>query len=612
MDNTETRVDSLMMQLPVSSPILQKASLWLRPFIDRTLRLDRMREIYRDFNASALGQGAEETALELLNVRYQVSDLDRARIPGKGPLVVVANHPFGAVEGLILGALLRSVRPDVKVMVNYILRHLDLAGLKETYIYVDPFGAESSSRKNIGPLRETLQWVRCGGVLGVFPAGEVSHLNLRQRCITDPPWSETVARIIRKTGAQVLPVYFNGKNSLTFQMLGLLHPRMRTLMLLREVFNKCHSTIEVRVGRTIPSEKTAEFADDRELLEYLRMRTYILKRCKASVRRPSPLLRPRRPARRQEPIADPVNPETLQREVESLPRESLLVKTGRFCVFTAHASQIPSVMHEIGRLREITFRDANEGTGRSVDLDSFDGHYLQLFLWSKEEKELVGGYRLGLADRIVELRGKRGLYTSTLFDYRSELLDRINPSIELGRSFVRPEYQKSYQPLMLLWKGIGTFLAANPQYRTLFGPVSINNSYHAVSRQLIVAYSRKNPPTELSRMVRGRHPIRRRTSGRKELQAACTLLHDTQDLSELVSDIEKDQKGIPILLKHYMKLGGQVLAFSVDPNFSDVLDGLILVDLDKTDPRVLERYMGKEGASSFRRYPSGQAGLACA
>jgi putative hemolysin len=601
-----------MMQLPMKSSILHKASLWLRPVIDRTLRLDRMKEVCRDFSASGQGRGAEETALELLNVRYRVSDPDRARIPEKGPLVVVANHPFGAVEGLILGALLRSVRSDVKLMVNHILKHLDLPGLKETYIYVDPFGAEDSSRKNIGPLREALHWVRSGGVLAVFPAGEVSHLNLRRRCITDPPWSGTVARIIRRTGAQVLPVYFNGKNSLVFQLLGLFHPRARTLMLLREVFNKCHSTIEVRVGKPIPGERSAEFAEDRELLEYLRMRTYLLKSRKASLRAPSPLLRPRRPGTRQEPIANPVDPEILQGELASLPRESMLVETGRFCVFSARASQIPRVMHEIGRLREITFRDANEGTGRSVDLDSFDGHYLQLFLWSKEHREVVGGYRLGLADRICELRGKRGLYTSTLFDYRSELLDRINPAIELGRSFVRPEYQKSYQPLMLLWKGIGALLVANPQYRTLFGPVSINNSYHAVSRQLIVAYSRKNPPTELSRLVRGRHPIRRRKSGGRELLAACTLLHDIQDLSELVSDIEKDQKGIPILLKHYMKLGGEILAFSVDPNFSDVLDGLILVNLDKTDLRVLERYMGREGATAFLRYPSGQAELECA
>ncbi len=612
MESTEIRLDSLMMQLPMKSPMLQKASLCLRPVIDRILRLDRMRETYRAFLASDHDHGVEDIALGLLNVRYQVSDLDRARIPSKGPLVVVANHPFGAVEGLILGALLRSVRSDVKVMVNYILRHLDLPGLRETYIYVDPFGAEGSSRKNIGPLRETLQWVRSGGVLGVFPAGEVSHLNLRHRCITDPPWSETVARIIRKTGAQVLPVFFNGKNSPTFQILGLLHPRLRTLMLVREVFNKRHSTIEMRVGRPISGDKVAEFDSDRELLEYLRMRTYLLKNCGAAGRRPAPLLIPRPFTAPLEPVSPPVPPEILQQEVEDLPSKCLMVESGRFCVFAASASQIPHVMQELGRLREITFRDAGEGTGRSVDLDSYDEYYLQLFLWSKDKGEVVGGYRLGPVDRILQSRGKRGLYTSTLFDYRMELLDRISPAIELGRSFVRPEYQKSYQPLMLLWKGIGAFLAASPQYRTLFGPVSINNSYHAVSRQLIVAYSRRNPPTELSRLVRGRHPIGRRPSGRRELQAACTLLHDIQDLSELVSDIEKDQKGIPILLKHYMKLGGEILAFSVDPNFSDVLDGLILVDLDKTDPRVLDRYMGREGANAFRRYPSGLAGLACA
>ena len=614
MDKMETRVDSLMMHLPVQNPIIRRASRCLKPLFDRALRLDRMREVHRDFNSGGHLHGAEAAALDLLNVSYRVTDIDRARVPVKGPLVVVANHPFGAVEGLVLGALLRSVRSDVRVMVNHILRHLDLAGLKESYIYVDPFGGAGASRSNIAPLRETLQWVRAGGALGVFPAGEVSHLSLRKRCITDAPWSETVARIIRKTGAQVLPVYFNGKNSLLFQVLGLVHPRVRTLMLLREVFNKCGQAIEVRVGKPIPGEKAAEFAGDRELLEYLRMRTYILKSRRASPSRSASAVSFLRgfSGPRAEAIADPVAPGLVRREVESLPPECRLVETERFSVFAASAEQIPCTLREIGRLREITFRDANEGTGRGLDLDDFDTYYLQLFLWSRESAEIVGGYRLGLADQIIRHRGIRGLYTSTLFEYRSELMGRINPAIELGRSFVRPEYQKSYQPLMLLWKGIGAFLVANPHYRTLFGPVSINNSYHAVSRQLIVAYSRKNPPTELSRLVRGKHPIRRRRSKRRELQAACTLLRDIQDLSELVSDIEKDQKGIPILLKHYMKLGGEILAFSVDPNFSDVLDGLILVDLNKTDPRLLERYMGREGASHFQRQASVRDSLACA
>lgn len=614
MDKTQTPVDTLMMQLPVRSSVLPRGSRCLKPIIDRLLKLDRMREVHREFSAGDYGRGLETAALELLDVRYRVSDIDHARIPPKGPLVVVANHPFGAVEGLILGALLRSVRSDVKMMVNHILRHLNLAGLKDSYIYVDPFGGPGASGRNVAPLRQTVQWVRSGGALGVFPAGEVSHLDLRKRAVTDPPWSETVARIVRRTRAQVLPVYFSGTNSLIFQVLGLIHPRVRTLMLLREVFNKRGQTIDVRVGKPIPPEKVAEFAEDPDLIEYLRMRSYILKSTRTAPdrRKVAENFLPRLSRQRVEPIAEPVDPRLIRLEVESLPVECRLVETERFWVLAASADQIPCALLEIGRLREITFRDAHEGTGRAVDLDEFDTTYLHLFLWNHESSEIVGGYRLGLADRILRHRGKRGLYTSTLFDYGSELMDRINPAIELGRSFVRPEYQRSYQPLMLLWKGIGAFLVAHPHYRTLFGPVSINNSYHAVSRQLIVAYSRKKPPTDLSRLVRGKHPIRRRRSKRNELQAACSLLHDIQDLSELVSDIEKDQKGIPILLKHYMRLGGEILAFSVDPNFSDVLDGLILVDLNKTDPKLLDRYMGKEGAVSYRQYARIPGDLACA
>ncbi len=603
---------SLIARLPFESHLLQRTSLCLSPILDRVLRLDRLREIHGKFRPSDVGGAAEERALDLLQVRYRVSAQDRARIPAQGPLVVVANHPFGAVEGLILGALMRSVRPDLKVMVNHLLRELDLPGLNETFIYVDPFGGEDSSRKNIGPLREALQWVGSGKALGVFPAGEVSNLRLRERRIADPPWSETVARIIRKTGAQVLPVYFSGHNSVAFQLLGLVHPRLRTLMLLREVFNKQSKTVEVRVGRPIPREKTAQFSQDSRLIEYMRMRTYLLKPRKPGHKSAPPLSIPEVCATHCRPISPPSTPQTLLQEVTRLPAETILAETDRFCVYGTFASRIPNVMREIGRLREITFRNAGEGTGRSTDLDSFDAYYLQLFLWNQETKEVVGGYRLGLVDTIVESRGKQGLYTSTLFAYRTELLHRIGPAIELGRSFVRPEYQKSYQPLMLLWKGIGGFLAANPHYRALFGPVSINNSYHAVSRQLIMAYCRKNPPSELSRLIKGKHPMRRLGSGGKELRAACTLLNDLQDLSELITDIEKDQRGIPILLKHYLKLGGQILAFSLDPGFSNVLDGFILVDLNKTDPKLLERYMGKEKAFAFRRHGGFEGDAACA
>jgi putative hemolysin len=274
---------------------------------------------------------------------------------------------------------------------------------------------------------------------------------------------------------------------------------------------------------------------------------------------------------------------------------------------------VPNAIHEIGRLREITFRGAGEGTGHPLDIDRFDSYYQHLILWDRQHDEIVGGYRIGHADAILRAHGVKGLYTNTLFEYQRGLFSSIGPCLEVGRSFVRPEYQKTYQPLLLLWSGIGSFVAKNPQYRFLFGVVSISNDYLGISRRLIVRYLRAGyTRPDLARFVRSRQPVAARWPAvKKGLGAAYSNICDINDFSEVISDIEKDAKGIPILLKHYVKLGGQFLGFCEDPAFGKSIDALVLVDLARTDPKLLERYMGQPGSASFLRFHSGE-GVAAA
>jgi len=290
--------------------------------------------------------------------------------------------------------------------------------------------------------------------------------------------------------------------------------------------------------------------------------------------------------------------------VASLSADALLAANGDLEVYCASAEAIPHLLQEIGRLRELTFRDTGEGTGKSSDLDLYDSYYLHLFVWNRARDEVVGAYRLGLADEILRRYDKKGLYTFSLFRYRQRLLHRINPALELGRSFVRPEYQRSFSPLLLLWKGIGTFVARHPRYRILFGPVSISNEYHSLSQQLMVAFLRDNSyQAGLARLVRPRRPFR---NGRRRPEYA--HIRDIEALSELIAQIEGDAKGAPILLKQYLKLGGRLLGFNVDRQFSDVVDGLIMVDLLETDPKVLQRYMGREQAEQFLAWHRGGSG----
>ncbi len=255
---------------------------------------------------------------------------------------------------------------------------------------------------------------------------------------------------------------------------------------------------------------------------------------------------------------------------------------------------------EIGRLREITFRAAGEGTGQPTDLDRFDPYYLHLFLWNKEKREIAGGYRLGEVPRILARFGPKGLYTESLFRFRMGFLTQLGPSLELGRSFIRPEYQRSYAPLLLLWKGIAGFVAKHPEYSMLIGAVSVSNQYSPASRELIARYFEKQNAGEKWRgAVWARRPLRGNLVQKWEMAALCSLLPDVEDLSAPIADLEPDCKGIPILVRQYVKLGGKLLAFSVDPQFGNTLDGFVMIDLTRTSPEILARYMGKERAQRF-------------
>lgn len=309
----------------------------------------------------------------------------------------------------------------------------------------------------------------------------------------------------------------------------------------------------------------------------------------------------RGPAAGATALIDEVPSATLQTEIDALPPDQRLVQHGRFNVYCARADQIPRALQEIGRLRELTFRAVGEGTGRASDIDLFDAFYLHLFVWDVHTASIAGAYRLGLVDEILARYGKRGLYTHSLFRYRTRLLDSLSPAIELGRSFVRAEYQRSFAPLLLLWAGIGRFIERSPRYAVLFGAVSISARYAPASRRLIVEYlSAYRADARLARDVKPRRPFRDRA--RTAPDAPLSAPGSLDELSRRIAQIEPDGKGVPVLLRQYLQLGGRLLGFTLDRAFADTLDGLIMVDVREVEEAVLARYMGKRGAAAFRAY----------
>lgn len=293
--------------------------------------------------------------------------------------------------------------------------------------------------------------------------------------------------------------------------------------------------------------------------------------------------------------AAPEEPAQLAREVRELGSVHTLYASGDYVVLVAARPMIPHMMNEIGRLRELSFRAVGEGTGKERDLDAYDDWYQQLFVWQPSTQQVLGAYRLCMTDVVRRRHGDAGLYTSSLFGFQPGFLDELGPAIELGRSFVRPELQGAGRVLALLWRGIGHLLAARPRYRRLFGPVSVSASYREASRQLIAASLCSGAHLHaLAPRVRALHPLQLPELPEREA--------DVRQLSRKVSELEPDQKGLPILVKEYVKLGGQFLAFSVDPAFQAAMDGLVVVDLDRTSSRLLSLHMGPENYQRFRSY----------
>jgi len=577
--------------------------------VERALGIRALNALYAEYRASAAADASDanafERALRALGVRFAVASEAFDRIPRDGPAILVANHPFGGIDGVALGALLQAARPDGRLMGNYLLSRIE--GIADSIIQVDPFERTDSWKANLRGARAALGWLKRSGCLAVFPAGEVSSLRSRAGAVVDRPWSPQIVHLALRAEAPIVPVYFAGRNSALFQLAGIIHPLLRTALLPREMLARRGAELHPRIGAPIPASRLRSFASAEAAADYLRLQTYLLKDSAPRPTRPNALRFPfpgSRRRRREEPVPDPVDPDAIETEIETLPPDRRLAEQGDWVVLEATAGRIPNAFAEIARLREITFRAVGEGTGRATDRDSYDAYYRHLFLWDRRERRIVGAYRLGPTDEIRAAFGASGLYTSTLFHFKSGFWERLGTALELGRSFIRPEYQRKHASLALLWRGIGAFVARNPRYRTLFGPVSFTDAYQPISKNLMVHFLReRNFDEELAPFVRARKSPEsaKRVKG-ISVEKVGAALDSIDAVSAVVSGFEQDRKGIPILLRHYLKLNGALLSFNVDPAFSNVIDGLIVVDLARADERLVRHYMGRDGCDAFKSF----------
>jgi putative hemolysin len=528
--------------------------------------------------------------LDALGIDYQVVRGSIDRVPATGATVVVANHPLGCVEGIILAELLLMVRSDVQILANQYLK--TVPELDSLFIGVDVLEGKQARQANLHAMRSAHRHLANHGLLLIFPAGEVSHLiDRKQQKLQDKEWSQSVSKLIKKHQAVSLPIFINGCNSTHFYLAAKIHPLLRTLMLGHELLNKKNKTIEISIGHKINFKEIHSLCDQ-QLVNYLRLNTYLLnpvtkqKRDKDASNQQLPPVAPRLPL------------DELKQDINNLSFENHLLSYNNLDVYCAKAELIPSILHEIGRVRELNFRDVGEGTGLALDVDKFDRDYLHLFIWDNEKDQLVGSYRLGLVDQLIAKHGVAALYSSTLFNYDERFINNMGQAIEMGRSVVAKEYQKHMSSLLLLWKGIATFISRHPEYTHLFGPVSISNDYSDDARQLITqTLSLHFYDQHQAKLVAATNPLP--TINNLDLNIGLlNSLADLQLLSKVIARIDEG-KGVPVLLRQYLGLNGKLVSFNVDASFNDALDGLIVVDMRNVDEKTLGRYMGSDEASRY-------------
>ena len=505
-------------------------------------------------------------ALAALSVSAGVASDDLHHVPATGPVVVVANHPLGAIDGLLLISLLSRVRNDIKLLGNSLLRYVP--GLRPYLVPVDVFSGTHAACRNGLALRHAMRWLERGGCLLVFPAGEVAHHATSDGRTLDSPWQTTAAELAARTSAAVVPVFIGGRNSRLFHAAGRIHPLLRTALLPREMWAMRGRTIPVRIGEPVLRTEIAAQADGHARTQRLRARVDALGAI---------------------PVATRGGIDEIVANIDAL-RDRPLIESGSYQVFCATARELPAILPEIGRLRELAFRHAGEGTGSARDLDQFDETYQHLFVWDRTRQEIAGAYRIGATD-VVARDEVDALYTRTLFDYDRRLLDLIGPALELGRAFVQPAYQRDFSPLLLLWKGIAR-LAKSGRYSRLFGVVSISDRYNSMSRHLLVKFLQTHRfDADLGQLVRARNP----PAPPRDAVVYATTVATLDDVSSLIRQIEPDGKDIPVLLRQYLKLNAKLLGFTVDRDFGNVIDGLVVVDLAKVESRMLARFMKGSG-----------------
>lgn len=548
--------------------------------LDRLMGLSKMQRLYLANDMQGLSKEAfSDKLLNSLNVTIKGEGDVIDKLPKEGAVVIASNHPFGGLEGVILARILGKGRADLKVLANFVLEIF--SELKGYFIFTNPLSERDP--RNGPSLRTCMSHVKKGGALMLFPSGRVSYYRKDLQRISEHQWNRIVAKLIVSGDAKYLPIFVAGTNSKKFYRAGRIHDSLRMLFLGHELLNKSNREITITAGNAVEN-KLMKSADLTEMAALCRALSYAV----------SPdWIAPWAETSEVdfEPLALETSKQSRQEEIESLPTEQCLLTYKHFSVFYAMQSQCPTIVREIARQRERVFREHDEGSGKEIDTDHFDATYTHLFVVHNETLDVIGAYRMGRTDILCAEGGLQNLYLSQMFAFKPQFYNQTEPCLELGRSFIVPEYQKSFHGLYLLWRGIAAFVCKYPQYRRLYGTVSLSKLYDKRSLAIINA-AFVSPMDSVSANTPFAHPLH------PELQDFDREYGLSNYVSAFLQTIEEDGKDIPVLLKQYKKLGAQFYALGLDSNFADTPGLLLGVDLDAIPEKSAKQFFA-EGYESF-------------
>lgn len=560
----------------------------------KTLRLSELNRVYeRHMHKEDLD--FLDGVLKDFQIEFEIPDEDLARIPKDGAFITVSNHPLGGVDGILLLKLLLEKRPDYKIIANFLLHRI--APLKKYVMPVNPFEDHKDAKSSLTGIKNALLHLNHGFPLGIFPAGEVSTYK-DGKLVVDKPWEEGAIKIIKKANVPVIPIYFHAKNSKLFYMLSNLSDTLRTAKLPSELLTQKRRLIKVRIGKPISIKEQDSFKSLEEFHQYLRKKTYMLanpfEKNTSYINTNNFKL-----SKSVQEIIDPIHTDLIKKELKVLDGNGSLVFTSKtYRIYLAGSKDIPNTLKEIGRLREITFREVGEGTNKAVDLDKFDKFYKHLFLWDEANHQLVGAYRMGLGKYIFGKHGIEGFYVNELFKIEPELFDMMEQTIEMGRAFIIKSYQQKPMPLFLLWKGIVHVTLRYPEYKYLMGGVSISNKFSNFSKSLMIEFMKSHYYDPfVAQYVYPKKAYKVKLNDADKDFVFDTTKADMNKFDKIIDEIEPGDLRLPVLMKKYVKQNARLVAFNVDPKFNNAVDGLMYIRIadlpESTVKPVMEEFQAE-------------------